>query len=318
MNAEATVSDQNNTPTLDTSPESKSIWRKILKEESSLSLLKMIVTALTAVSMALISTQLTSILNSLALVAFVSIGTAIISEFYRIIISVTSLGAKKVIAPIVTIPLEGSTLTEVTEIKPAVEQAIRDQEEAKRNQSKFDKISESVKKYFRKNPTMKMVLIFLLVSVFTVSANYFVVRTAEVVQSVTNYTTVQSPVQEITEEEKQRIIDDAVSTSQYSLEGRQAAIEDKLDSLITENYDLKSSVESFKESAAAQQVKIAELEKQVQEITKTEPVESPAVPAPQPSPSPSETTPTPTPSPTIAPANIPESDLPKSQLKNIQ
>ncbi len=71
------------------------------RKESGISLPKILGTALAAVTMALVSSRLTSVVNSLLIVAIVSIGSALASEFYRILLSVTAEKTHGVIAPIV-------------------------------------------------------------------------------------------------------------------------------------------------------------------------------------------------------------------------
>ena len=80
--------------------EKKSTVKEIIKDGTGLGFLKVLGTALTAVSMAVISAKITGFVNSLMLVAILSIGTALVNEFYRIILSFTSLGAKKIVAPV--------------------------------------------------------------------------------------------------------------------------------------------------------------------------------------------------------------------------
>ena len=74
-------------------------------KESGISVLKILAAAAAAVTMALISSRLTSIFNSLMLVAVVSVTSALVGEFYRIFFSVAAQGTKKVakevIVPIV-------------------------------------------------------------------------------------------------------------------------------------------------------------------------------------------------------------------------
>lgn len=273
--------------------------RKILKEDSSLSLLKVSATALTAVSMALISTQLTSVLNSLTLVALVSICSAIVSEFYRVILSVTSLGAKKVIAPIVLTNPDGTT----TEIPVVVPEKVELPIELKSEIPQKRGIVSAIKRYFNRNPIMRMALLFTVISAITITANYFVTSAADRGDSVTNYTTVQEqPIKEITPAEKQAIIDDAVITANNNSETQKITLQDQINSLTEENAELKESLEimnknqeSYSESILKVEAKLAELDRLISERSNDTGT----------TPTPSET-PTVNPSPpTIAPPVIP-------------
>ena len=62
--------------------EKKSTVKEIIKDGTGLGFLKVLGTALTAVSMAVISAKITGFVNSLMLVAILSIGTALVNEFY--------------------------------------------------------------------------------------------------------------------------------------------------------------------------------------------------------------------------------------------
>lgn len=94
-------------------------------KESGISLLKILAAASAAVTMALISSRLTSIFNSLVLVAVVSVTSALVGEFYRIFFSVAATGTKRVaqevIVPIVHADLgpDDEDLTETTVIEPS-------------------------------------------------------------------------------------------------------------------------------------------------------------------------------------------------------
>ena len=98
------------------------------RAESAISARRLIATAAAAVTMALVSSRLTSVLNSLILVAVVSIGSALVSEFYRVLLSVTAEGTKKVaettkraIDPLVSLGHSDDAPTEVIDL-PDVEE----------------------------------------------------------------------------------------------------------------------------------------------------------------------------------------------------
>ena len=75
-------------------------FRKV-REESGLTILKMMATALAAVTMAVVSSRLTTVVNSLILTALVSVGSALVNEFYRTVLTVGAERTKTVVAPII-------------------------------------------------------------------------------------------------------------------------------------------------------------------------------------------------------------------------
>lgn len=220
--------------------EKETEFKKIIKEGSGLSILKIAATALTAVSMALLSANLTGIVNSLMLVAIVSIGTAIVSEFYRVILSVTSLGAKKVVAPVLQTTVikdkDGKTTT-ITSETPIldendlknVKKDAKEQESMKSLEEKvsetgngkllliFSKIRYKFTRYFRNNPFMRFILLFAGIAILTISTSYFVSEGNNNTDSI--FTTVyktEEQKQSLSEKEKQEIIDEAVAQSKES------------------------------------------------------------------------------------------------------
>lgn len=231
---------QDNEDTKRETTEEETELKKIIKEGSGLSILKIAATALTAVSMALLSANLTGIVNSLMLVAIVSIGTAIVSEFYRVILSVTSLGAKKVVAPVLQTTVikdkDGKTTTvtsetpilDETDLKNLKEDA-REQENMKSLEEQvvetgngkirliFSKIKYKISHYFRNNPFMRFILLFAGIAILTISTSYFVSEGNNNTDSI--FTTVyktEEQKQSLSETEKQEIIDEAVAQAKES------------------------------------------------------------------------------------------------------
>lgn len=182
------------------------VIHKVLKDGGGLSILKVSATALTAVSMALISSRLTGFINSMILVALVSIGTAVLSEFYRIMLSLTSLGAKKVVAPVLRINADGTTTTAEIEIVQKIDPT-EENEQTKRS------LIEKAQHYLNRNPIMKIALLFTVVSGLTIGTSYFVSTANE--RTDVNYTTVHTTnKQELSANEKQEIINSAVTEAE--------------------------------------------------------------------------------------------------------
>lgn len=221
-------------------------FKEIVKEGSGLTFLKILVTALTAVSMSLLSANLTGVINSLILVALVSVGTAIVSEFYRILLSVTSLGAKKVVAPVIQVRTikEGNTVRTITEeVVELDEKDVNDEDretitEVEREESEENhriqeleqevidtgrgrrrlviaKVHQRFIEYFNKNPFMKFVVLFAGIAILTIGTSYLV---SEKNQNTDNiFTTVYKTEKKqdtLSKTEKQAIIDEAVKQAQ--------------------------------------------------------------------------------------------------------
>lgn len=74
-----------------------------IKKDSSFSWSKVIIAALAAVTVAIISSRLNSVVNSMLLVALLSIISALLNEAYRIFGVIASSSAKKVADPILTV-----------------------------------------------------------------------------------------------------------------------------------------------------------------------------------------------------------------------
>lgn len=237
----------------------ESLLKSILKEGPGLSALKISATALTAISMALISSQLTGFVNSLILVGLLSVGSAMMGEFYRVLLSLTSIGAKKVVLPVVKINPDGTA----SKIKIFATEKVS--EKLAENQSTFKKssekdetsknVSESVlkdssneknidydatetiegeskkdswlsrfspvvglRKYFKRAPQMRMVLLFTVISAATIGVNYLVASNSNA-ESPVQYTTIHNSTktEQISDLEKEKIVDEAVEKAKSSI-----------------------------------------------------------------------------------------------------
>lgn len=276
----------------------KSRLNKILKEDSTLSILKISATALTAISMALISTRLTSIFNSIILVGIVSALTAIVSEFYRVILSVTTLGAQKVLATRFQTNSDGTT----TEI-PIVSSPAAITDNPVTDQASYSENSGRFRKYFRENPLMKMVAVFIVFSAATIAANYFITSSSSKPASVNNYTTIQKPVESITDSEKQRIIDAAVGTSLSDTSAQKDSLQSQINNLQKVNDDLEKSLASLQKEKSLTDDALSKMEAKVKAIEQKMNTEPSVTPAPTPTNDPLNVLPKPTPSPTATSTN---------------
>lgn len=221
----------------------ESTLKNILKEGPGLSVLKISATALTAISMALISSRLTGLVNSLILVGMVSVGTAMMSEFYRIILSLTSVGAKKVVLPVMKVNADGTTSKTVinmeTTVTDNVADALKDSSSSptiqENDSSLIDKISEnnqkdgekfvktsfnpvrSIKGYLERNPQMKTALLFTLMATLTIGVNYYVTTHNQVEPSVQHTVVHTTNKEELSDSEKEEIIDSAVDKAKNTI-----------------------------------------------------------------------------------------------------
>lgn len=268
-------------------------FKKILKEDSTLSTLKIAATALTAVSMALISTRLTTVVNSLVLVAVVSAMSAIVSEFYRVILSFTSLGARKVMLTRLQTNPDGTT----TEIPIIVPESASRTFESIESDTRSPARPGSIKRYFQQNPMMKTVVIFTVISAATIAASYFI-SSSSGKAPINNYTTVQQPVENITDTEKQKIIDTAVGTSLSGSSTQKADLQSQIDSLEKTNSDLTKSFESLKKEKAATDSSLARLEERLTAIDERLNKPVPTIPTPTQTANPIDVLPKPAPAPT--------------------
>lgn len=245
-------------------------------KEDSLTFPKVAATTLTAVSMAIITTQLTSVLNGLALAALVAVASALVSEIYRIFFAVSSVAANA-IAPSKAKNASGASPGKTESDKGMIETA-PDKPEA--SESRFSK-------YLRNRPYMRFALLFSAVLALTISASFLTTKLME--QPIINQhfpTRVQSA--EIPEDERQRLINEAVEESNNS--GRPQVIEAPAENDETEDPapdsqdDTGQELEDLRRLLEEQSERIDELENQ------PDPEPAPA-PTPTEAPSPPENTP---------------------------
>lgn len=229
---------------------------KRIVKNNSLSLLTIAGTAATAVSMSVISSHLTGTINSLILVAVVSIGTALLNEIYRIILSITTLGAKKVIEPVIhleTIPPtkpnatpKPITTTIKTNETPQKEQTPPPKEYTGTN--KIKKTFYKIKKYFHERPFMKLVLIFSTFSIITISI--FNILSDDNNTDIEYKTIHQTNEETISEETKNEIIQQIITelnNNQTNQENTET-IPEETQIIPEETENLKTEIENLKET----------------------------------------------------------------------
>ena len=160
--------------------------RKILREDSNWSPRSILITALTGVSAALISTQLNGIVSSVVLIAIMAFITASISEIYRVFLALTGLGARKAAAraaKVIPLPLApGSTpqpadspgLTDpITEALEAVTGPYHlDELQEAQHPGIFRRMGYHIRNYGKANPFLWLVVLFFGIAATTLSVTY--------------------------------------------------------------------------------------------------------------------------------------------------
>lgn len=211
----------------------RSAWRDALSQ-SKLSLTQLISTALAAITMAVVSSRLTSFSSSILIVGLISMVSAVSSEFYRILVTASAEKTKQVVAPILgeghagehgahsgaaaSDAGEAKTLVEgdltTTQVATAAPQAVvvesdaPDSDEGDSTDTQSEESPSTAKRLFQAllhNQVVQMSFVFLVVALITVGVSYVVAR-AQGGDEFHTYTTVQ---QSLSEEEKQALLDEA-------------------------------------------------------------------------------------------------------------
>lgn len=179
----AAPSSSDETPKVDELTARKEL-RKILREDSNWSLRSIVITALTGVSVAVISTQLTGLVSSFVLIAIMAFITASVSEIYRVFIALTGFGARRAAAQaarVLPLTVSEQKAAEQVEENPATEalavvtSAYRlSEEQEARHPGLLRRISYRLKNYGKANPFLWLVVLFLGIAVTTISVTYLV------------------------------------------------------------------------------------------------------------------------------------------------
>lgn len=236
---------------------------KRARGESGLSWPRVIATALAAVTMAVISTRLTSVFNTLMLTGLISIGSALAAEFYRVVIKLTAEGTKKVVHEVARQTDES--------LSPAEEDSEADStlldQDGPDDQPSETKSSSTT---LRGSQFVQLALVFGLVSLLTVGVSYLVARAQG--GDVHNYTTIQRPLESLSDEEKQALIDIAVEAAKDNdggLTGFQqqiATLQSQVDDLTSSNTELLATITDIREQIGTSEAKNLELETQIKQL----------------------------------------------------
>lgn len=248
--------------------------KKIIREDSNWSIKSISIAGLTGVSVALISTQLTSLVSSLMLIAMMAFISATVSEFYRIFVALSALGAKKVVenAPI-QVPLfiakpgnddvsvksvslnkdvagpfpkaapqvikSQDTSDPVTAAISVITQAYRVPDEEAETVGRFKRGLSRVKNYARANPFLMLILLFVGVSLATIGGSYALSNG----DPKTIWQTIVVK-EEVSEEQKNELVSEAAKEIAPTVDG--LASQSDLDSISVEIGSLSASVETLR------------------------------------------------------------------------
>ncbi len=190
------------------------------RSKSSLSLVQVLATALAAITMAFVSTRVTSAFNSFVAVGIISVLSALVAEFWRFTIRVGAESAQAIVVePLLKIsaedPVEGvgveatddSVIIDTPEGSSpgddptSVEVAIGETEPAVPAPTNGKLLLRTL---WRSTP-VRLSLLFLLLGSLTVGVSYIVARSQGQPDTHVTY----SPVQQLTEAEKQELLDAA-------------------------------------------------------------------------------------------------------------
>ncbi|WP_129587552.1 hypothetical protein [Actinomyces minihominis] len=247
----------------------------------------MIATALAAITMAVVSSRLTSFSSSILIVGVISVVSALSSEFYRIVITSSAEKTKQVVAPILG-HVDPALAEDATAVLGKVDEGEAADGEAL-DQTKVLPVPEAdviegtvtVPETDEKRPgfwrimlsnqVVQMSLIFLVVALITVGVSYGVARAQGGDEYNSNYYT--SITQSLSEEDKQALLDAAAAIAKAEAEanGQQSSsvtpevnpeLEGalaKLEQLVNENAQLQANIDSLSQSLESEQAKTNEL-----------------------------------------------------------
>ena len=269
----------------------RNAW-KSLSEQSRLSVPQLIATALAAITMAVVSSRLTSFSSSILIVGLISVVSALSSEFYRIVVTASAEKTKEVVAPVIGVATSRSTGNDTTVV--ALDETVvapktdgegvagADGEDRGGHADEDDHAGAGTHEKARPvasallhNQVVQMSFVFLLVALITVGVSYMVAR-AQGGDEFNTYTTVE---QTLSDEEKQALVDEAAQKAQAEASQQQDSQEDQtpevtepqpgeeqdqdlaaqVEALQRENAALQDALDSLSANLAAEQDQISDL-----------------------------------------------------------
>jgi len=218
----------------------KILFKKI-KKDSTLSPIRITATALAAISMSLLSSYLTSLFSTFIIAGILSITTALIVEAYRIIIFLTADNTKKIIKPL-----------------------------SKRVEDPEDEIfEEELSNQSKVTSFTKFAFIFSLFSLITIGVSYGVSSFTEK-DSVINEYQISTFESNLTDEEKESIINEASDKTKNELIQEILSLQESIKNQELESSNLSDSMIKLSEELEAQRedylLLIEDLQNQIDNI----------------------------------------------------
>ncbi len=256
-------------------------WAAI-RSRSKLSAPQVIATALAAITMAVVSSELTSFSSSILIVGVISVISALSSEFYRIVITSSAEKTKQVVAPILesTPTATSAVVLEVPDLSPEDKDDATIQQEPVADvvsgQVSLEDEEPSPRPSFLRvllsRQLVQMSLLFLVIALITVGVSYAVARAQGGDEYNSNYYT--SITQSLSEEDKQALLNAAAAIAKAEAEasGQQSSstttpevnpeLESaltRLEQLVTENAKLQADIDALSQSLEIEQTKTDDL-----------------------------------------------------------
>lgn len=234
-----------------------------ITKDSSLNAVKVFATAMTAITIAIIASKLTTLINSLILTGLISIISALTAEFYRITLTASADTAKKILKAGKATP---------TRSKQSVNDGLTEenQEPIQSRTQVTDTVSAQSRddSFFKKRPYFIFLIIFLTMSISTIGASYEIAKNTEKTETINSYTTVQENIKkDLTEKEKNELITKAVmQADNLSTEKQEIALE-QINELIESRAKHEQSINELTTQIEEKDEEINTLEEKVNELT---------------------------------------------------
>lgn len=213
-----------------------------MRSRTRLSIPQLAATALAAITMAVVSSRLSSFSSSILIAGLIAVVSAVSSEFYRILLDTGAEKTKEVVAPVLSeAGRHGSNDTEVspaqadaarsqtqelppTPVPHGETEGVEDEAETAANEDSLAqhvadtgdegsparpkrKVAAALLSALAHNQVAQMSLVFFLVALVTIGVSYGVARA----QGGTHYNSFTTVTQSLSEEEKQSLLDEAAA-----------------------------------------------------------------------------------------------------------
>lgn len=259
--------------------------RKILREDSNWSPRSILITALTGVSAALVSTQLTGIVSSVVLIAIMAFVTASISEIYRVFLALTGLGARKAAAraaKVIPLPLAPGTTPQPADSGPALLAGSSDpitealeavtgpyhlnELQEAQHPGIFRRVGYHIRNYGKANPFLWLVVLFFGIAATTLSVTYLL--TDGEPPRIINRTVVTQ--QELSDSDRAAIVAEAKKQALAELQKEQKSQPSAVPSAPT-----TTTPRSVEESLSSLQSQLTAMEQELNGLRSSQPSSNP-------------------------------------------